>query len=205
MFNNFFINHIESACLISLVNCAIVKKKEMLRIVCLVALAAVSVVGQAEVHPCTGISAGFARDIRSCPHFWRCAVNPPTLGECPNGNLFDAETQRCVLPRNGRCFECNQNAPYARRSVPGACHQYVRCFNGRGTLHACQNRLWFDGRPRIRNCNRRPANGQCHAETDEVEDTIIQCPNVQLTRPLYFRAPNSCTRYYFCGAFTWMK
>jgi len=166
---------------------------------CLAAFAAVSVLGQIEVHPCNGLATGFARDIRSCPHFWRCAVNPPTRGECPNGNLFDAEAQRCVLPRNGRCFRCPDDVAYELRSVPGVCHQYTRCFRGQASLHACQNRLWFDGRAEIRNCNHRPASGQCHRESEEETENIGQCPNVQFTRPLYFRARNSCTRFFVCA------
>lgn len=165
-------------------------------IVCLAAFAAIGVSGQGSTcHPCNGQSSGFARDLQSCAHFWRCAVNPPTRGECPNGNQFDIIGQRCVLPRNSNCFTCPQERPYELRSVPGVCHQYTRCFNGRVSLHCCPNGLWFDGRNGIRNCNRRPANGVCHPEPGDTNGNVGNCPNVQMSRPMYFRPHDSCSRF----------
>lgn len=150
---------------------------------------------QQQVHPCHGRNVGFARDIQSCAHFWRCGENPPSRGICPNQNTFDGELERCVLPRNSRCFQCGNRVPYELRSVPRICQQFTRCTSGTATLHACPNGLFFDGRNGIRNCNWRPAGGGCHRENENDGDNTGLCPSVVGHRVLYFRARGSCSRW----------
>lgn len=164
------------------------------------ALIATSVHGQNEVHPCNGRTVGFARDLNSCNHFWRCAVTPSTRGVCPDSNRFEPETERCVRPSNGRCFDCTAQTDYQLLSVPRACHQFTRCFNGIASLHACPRGLVFDGRQNIHNCNHRPISGGCHREDDNaVHQPIGLCPSVIGRRPMYMRDPNSCSKYVeFC-------
>lgn len=170
-------------------------RMDKLFVICIAAFVAVSgVSSQREIHPCHGRNEGFARDINTCNQFWRCFDNPPTRGVCPGENTFDGESQRCVLPRNRNCFTCPQERSYELRSVPGVCHQYTRCFNGRPTLHACPNQLVFDGRDGIRNCNVPPTSGGCHRENEENQEDHGLCPNVEITRPLYFRDRDSCSR-----------
>lgn len=166
--------------------------------VCLVivAAAALGVQGQVDVHPCQGRTAGFARDLTSCSHFWRCGVVPSTRGICPHGNKFDAETERCVLPQNSNCFNCPQGSAYRLLSVPRACNQFIRCFNGQPTVHACPHGLVFDGRTGVNNCNIRPLAGGCHRENDvqDNEEQMGLCPSVIGARPIFIRDQNSCAR-----------
>lgn len=159
--------------------------------------ASVGTNGQVEVHPCHGRDVGFAPDLNNCRRFWRCSESLPTVGLCDSDQLFHNGRQMCVYPENADCFRCTANTPYRLSSVAGACHQFTRCFFGRGTFHACHSRLWFDGRPAIRNCNIRPSSGHCHLSNDnEREDDrhSITCPNVDYTRPLFIHAANSCER-----------
>lgn len=156
---------------------------------------ATGVLAQQQVHPCHGRRSGFARDLHSCSNFWRCAENPPTRGQCPGQNLFEPESERCVFPRNSRCFNCPQTLPYHLISVPQACHQFTRCVNGVATLHTCPSGLVFDGRNGIRNCNWRPAGGGCHREGNGNDDNNeMVCPSVIGARALYYRARDSCER-----------
>lgn len=162
--------------------------------VCLLVLV-VSVQCQLDVHPCTGRVAGFARDLNSCNHFWRCGANPSTRGACPNGNRFDAETERCVQPQHSNCFSCPTDTAYKQLSVPRACNQFIRCFHGRATLHACPHGLVFDGRTGIHNCNVRPLAGGCHRENDLHDEPMGLCPGVIGNRPLFLRDHTDCARY----------
>lgn len=112
--------------------------------VCLVLLLAIGSFAQVEVNPCHGRTRGFARDLNSCENFWQCEGRP-SQGTCPNGNQFDAETERCVS-RNSNpspCFRCQRHFQLA--SVPNACAQYVQCFNFQPTLHACPAGLVITG------------------------------------------------------------
>lgn len=146
------------------------------------------------VHPCVGRKSRLASILDDCKSFWRCFEDPPTIDKCPNGTLFHDEQQTCVLPENQNCFECNSSISYRLRSVHAACYQYAMCFNGRASLHKCPSWLVFDGRPGIRSCNRRDVGCNRENGNDQDEQPFI-CPNVHMTQPLFFRAPNSCSRY----------
>lgn len=166
----------------------------LLLAVCLALVAIAGVHSQNEVHPCNGRNTGFARDINSCNHFWRCGVTPNTRGVCPDNNRFEPDAERCVRPTNTRCFECTARQAYELLSVSRACHQFTRCFNGLATLHACPRGLVYDGRRGIRNCNLPPVQGGCHRENDNDNTNVAPCPNVIGRNPLYIRDRNSCSR-----------
>lgn len=151
---------------------------------------------QSEINPCNGRASGFARDLNSCNHFWACRNGAGVRGVCKNNDLFDGEKEFCLRPNEAQCFRCPASEPYQLFSVPKACHQYIRCFNGVPTLHACPSGLVFDGRTGIHNCNHRPANGICHRENSinggHGGQNSQRCPSVG-NKPVYLRDPSSCS------------
>lgn len=155
-----------------------------------------------QVHPCHGVFRGWTADLNSCQHFWRCEERPPTRGACVHNEFFDVARQECVRANNRRCFICPQTG-YTLFSMPRACNQFIRCWNGRPTLHACPQGMAFDGRNGIRNCNWQPGNGVCHnSGWAHVGSNIHLCPAVvgNNGRPLYLRSQGSCSRYFVCSA-----
>lgn len=170
-------------------------------VACLVTLAVVGTFAQGPdstvVEPCHGISQGWARDLNSCSSFWRCAANPISRGECRQGTFFSVERQECVNNRNdANCFVCNTNVWFQWQPVFNSCRQFTQCFGGRHSLHACPAPLVYDSRPHVNNCGRSPPGGGCWPVAAQIAP--IQCPNVQPTRPLIIRVPNSCQAYHRC-------
>lgn len=164
-------------------------------VACLLALAVVGTFAQGQdstvVDACHGISQGWARDLNSCSSFWRCGQNPPSRGECRQGTFFSVERQECVNNRaDANCPTCNTNLWFQWSGVANSCHQYVQCFAGRLSLHACRPPTVFDPRRHVNNCGRRPPGGGCWPVTPHLAP--IECPRLQPTRPLIIRAPNSC-------------
>lgn len=148
---------------------------------------------QYNVHPCQGHADGFARDLHSCAHYWRCDRGQGTRGKCQNGRLFDAETQACLLRDQVECFQCPPNG-YSLISVPGACPQYLQCFHGSVTLDTCPQGLVFDGRRSVKNCNREPYHGGCYREGNSTVDNPVsaRCPLVA-GGPVFIRDKHSCS------------
>jgi len=151
-------------------------------------------------NPCQGRRDGFARDLTSCNHYFHCANGNSVRGVCPNNRLFDAENELCVNPSNAQCFQCSRTNSYELISVPNACSQFVRCFNGNPTLHICPSGLVFDGRSQIKQCNVGPPNGSCHRENSNVQPPPppVRCPTIT-NGPVYLPDPNSCSVYYVCS------
>lgn len=151
--------------------------------------------GQLATNPCFGRPDGFARDLTSCRHFFACRSGSAQRGLCDNGNFFDGETEDCVRPHEARCFQCPGGSnSYELFSVPRACPQYIRCFNGQVSLHICPSGLSFDGRRGIRNCNYSPGPGICYRENDGGDGGASQqrCPFVG-NQPVYLPDRRSCS------------
>lgn len=164
----------------------------------------VSTHAQGQVHPCHGVHRGWQPVLNACQSFWRCEENPPTIGSCRQNEFFDVNSQQCVQSQNRRCFACPFSG-YALFSMPRACHQFIRCWNGRSTLHTCPNGMVFDGRTGVRQCNWIPGNGGCHSSgwgIDGIGGNSNLCPSVVNNNglPLYLRARGSCGRYFVCWA-----
>lgn len=140
---------------------------------------------------CYGRLSGFARDLTSCSHYFYCRNGESFRGVCDTVNLFDAEIDYCVQPRNQNCFRCPPNG-FHTFSVPNACHQFIECFNGTLTLRICSKGLVYDGRREKRNCNRPPATGGCYREDNEPDVTPV-CPAVN-ARPVFLPDPTSCSK-----------
>jgi len=151
-------------------------------------------------NPCRGRGDGFARDLTSCNHYFYCTNGNSIRGVCSNNRLFDAEREFCVNPNSARCFQCPRTNSYELISVPNACPQFVRCFNGSPTLHICPQGLVFDGRAQIKQCNIGTANGSCYRENSEVvpPPPVQRCPTVT-NRPVFFPDPSDCSVYYVCS------
>lgn len=167
-------------------------KSSVILLLALIGVSAVS--AQYNVNPCFGRPNGFARDFNSCAHYFRCTNGQSTRDVCPNNRLFDAEREECVVRDQANCFQCPQNEAYRLLSVPNACPQYILCFLGRVTLNACPDRLVFDGRIGIQNCNIQPPQGGCFRENDvgNNDPVIGRCP-VVTNRPIFIPDRRSCS------------
>lgn len=176
----------------------------MLRL--LIGLAAIALPAIAkEVHPCHGVSTGWGMHLQTCRQFWRCEEHPPTVGSCRDNEYFDVANQRCVAEENRHCFRC---PPFGHTlfSVPRACHQFIRCWNGEAVLNSCPKGLVFDGRRGVRQCN-WPSNDGCHSSgwhhDNDVDDNVnYVCPSVVERNglPLFLRGRGTCDHYFVCFA-----
>lgn len=144
--------------------------------------------------PCVGRISGVARDLASCRHYFWCSNGSGSRGVCPNNELFDGESERCVFSDRRPCFECSATEAFHLNSVPNACSQYIQCFNRQPTLHLCPSGLVYDGRNGIRQCNIPPPSGGCLRENGSPggEDSApISCPPVT-NSPVFIRHPYLC-------------
>lgn len=152
-------------------------------------------------NPCYGREEGFARDLASCERYYYCKDGNAFTGECDLGLVFDAESELCVSGENADrvCFRCSADKSYELISVPSACSQFIRCFNGYPTLHVCPGKLVFDGRSGIRQCNKAPPQGDCFRENPNDIDQGT-CPPIY-NEPVYFVDPKRPSVYVSDNSF----
>lgn len=153
-----------------------------------------SVVAQQQVNPCQGVQGGFAQDLDSCNHFIVCDNGQQrSRGACPDNTRFDVERQACVAPADSRCFQCPPRG-HELFSVPRSCNQFVQCFNGRPTLHACPSGLSFNGRPGVRECD-----VTCQPSTPAGPTPTQRCPSQADNNAVFFQDGQNCNSYFVCS------
>jgi hypothetical protein len=82
-----------------------------------------------------------------CNVYYGCANEVATLNACPDGYLFDFETQMCNIAEQVVCNKLNNpcDGSVGSTFVPGTnCNEYYACVNGVTQPYTCPNGYYFD-------------------------------------------------------------